>query len=114
MKKFELYFQKVDFEKPSDENKIKLAEFETIEELEKNYLNYFDVNHPYDDWEIKYFDLVIKELNEEKTSDGIILAINTLALNMIQLSNIESESNFLLDLIKDLEVPPLMLCVSYK
>ncbi|WP_136669395.1 hypothetical protein [Flavobacterium sp. H122] len=114
MKKIELYFQKFDFEKSFNENKIKLAEFTNVDELKKSYLDYFDDENIIEDWEIKDFDTSIRELDKLNLDNGIILAINTLAVKIYGVKNMDGfEKNPLYDLFKNVEAPPMLLCAGY-
>lgn len=114
MKKIELYFQKIDFEKSFNVNKIKLADFTNIDELKKGYLNYFDDENIIEDWKIKDFDTSIRELDKFNPDKGIILAINTLAVKIYEVKSMDGfEKNPLYNLFKSVEVPPMLLCAGY-
>lgn len=112
MRKIELYFENVDFEMSFKRNKIKLAEFENLEELKKNYLNYFDDDdYPKGDWQIADFDSRIKEL--DKIDGAIILAYNALAFKIFEAKNMSDQTNPFVQLFKNAEIPPMILCVGY-
>lgn len=111
MKTFKLYFQNIDFENTFRQNKIDIAEFNNIEELKKNYLNYFEEDYPKMDWDIMDFDERIKKIDE---TDGIILAVNKLAINISQFKNMDNpEKNPILDIFKSAPILPSLLCVDY-
>ncbi|CAA9202235.1 hypothetical protein [Flavobacterium collinsii] len=111
MKTFKLYFQNIDSEKTFCQNKIDIAEFNDIEELKKNYLNYFEEDYPATDWEIMDFDERIKGINK---NEGIILAVNNLAVNLLQFKSMENtENNPILDILKSAPILPSLLCVEY-
>jgi len=111
MKTFKLYFQNIDFENTSFHDKIDIGEFNSIEDLKKNYLNYFKEDYPIMDWEIMHFDERIKKVNG---SDGIILAVNKLVFGISQLKKINnSEKNPLLNMLKNVPILPSLLCVEY-
>jgi hypothetical protein len=111
MKKLELFFQKTNFERSFVENTIKCAEFEDINELKENYLNYFKEDYPIEDWDLKDFNTEITKINENQ--DGLILGVNRITTFMLMVKNEQQNKNPLEKLIEQVEIPPMLLCVRY-
>ncbi|MBN9285547.1 MULTISPECIES: hypothetical protein [unclassified Flavobacterium] len=101
---YEVSFHTIDPRKTFQENKRILGLFNNLEELRKNYLNFFDDEfYPISDWEVFDFNNCIAIFEREKEA---ILATNEVAKNALFMKNVGDRS-----LVPDV-LPPMLLMVE--
>lgn len=93
-----------------------IAEFNDVKELKQNYLKYFEVGNPKEDWEIMDFEERIQYLEnlDEDDNDSVILAVNKFGIKLMEYKNMENpDKNPVIDLFKKAPNLPIVLCVKY-